>query len=168
MKITLRDATLADAKILREWDEKPHLLEAGDDDWQWETELPKNPPWRQMLIAELDDKPIGFLQIIDPALEETHYWGDIEPNLRALDIWIGEEDYLGQGYGTQMMTQALERCFEDFQVKAALVDPLVTNTRAHKFYEKMRFKKVDHRWFDEDECFVYRLERKDWEEKYGQ
>ena len=44
------------------------------------------------------------MQIIDPLAEPTHYWGEVEPNLRALDIWIGEKDALGRGYGTAMMT----------------------------------------------------------------
>ena len=51
------------------------------------------------------------LQIIDPAMEETHYWGDVAPNLRALDIWIGEEADLGQGYGTAIMLQVIAHYF---------------------------------------------------------
>jgi aminoglycoside 6'-N-acetyltransferase len=35
-----------------------------------------------------------MIQIIDPAQEETHYWGDVEAELRAIDIWIGEESDL--------------------------------------------------------------------------
>jgi aminoglycoside 6'-N-acetyltransferase len=35
---------------------------------------------------------IGFVQIIDPAREESHYWGDAPGGLRAIDIWIGEAD----------------------------------------------------------------------------
>ena len=38
------------------------------------------------------------MQIIDPQLRPTHYWGDVEANLRALDIWIGETDALGHGF----------------------------------------------------------------------
>mgnify|MGYP003467119708 CR=1 FL=1 len=36
------------------------------------------------------------MQIIDPALEESHYWGDIGPDLRAIDIWIGSPGDLGR------------------------------------------------------------------------
>jgi RimJ/RimL family protein N-acetyltransferase len=73
-------------------------------------------------------RPIGFVQIIDPAREESHYWGDCEPNLRAIDIWIGEADCLNKGYGTQMMRLAIERCFADPSVTAILIDPLASNT----------------------------------------
>ena len=57
---------------------KAHVIESDpNDDWQWETELNRAVPWRDQLIAELDGVPIGFVQILDPAAEETHYWGDV-------------------------------------------------------------------------------------------
>jgi aminoglycoside 6'-N-acetyltransferase len=98
--IKLRPATPAELKFLQEWDEQAHV-NASDPNtaWGWEVELGRNPDWREQLIAELDRRPIGFLQIIDPEREESHYWGDAAANLRAIDIWIGRETDLGKGYG---------------------------------------------------------------------
>jgi aminoglycoside 6'-N-acetyltransferase len=95
----LRRATLADLPTLRRWDEQPHVIAAsGDDDWfDWENEIPREVDWAEMLIAEEGGRPIGFIQIIDPAREESHYWGDCEENLRAIDLWIGEAGDLGKG-----------------------------------------------------------------------
>lgn len=162
--IELRHATIDDLPLLRHWDEQPHVIASGgDDDWVWEEELPQRPDWREQLIAELDGRPIGFIEIIDPAREETHYWGDVEPDLRALDIWIGEADDLGRGYGTVMMRLALARCFADPAVTAVLIDPLASNVRAHRFYERLGFEFVERRTFGDDDCFVYRLERRAFE-----
>ena len=161
----LRPAGLDDLALLRRWDTQPHVIASGAEDWDWEEMLSHDPPWREMLIAELDGRPIGFLQIIDPEQEETHYWGDCEPNLRAIDIWIGEADALGQGHGTQMMRLAFERCFADPAVTAILIDPLASNMRAHRFYERLGFEFVEERWFDEDHCHVYRLERKTYDQR---
>lgn len=122
-------------------------------------ELARNPDWREQLIAELEGRPIGFVQIIDPAREESRYWGDAGPNLRAVDIWIGEADCLGKGHGTQIMRLALERCFADPRVEAVLVDPLAANARAHRFYERLGFRRVGPRRFGADACLVYRVER---------
>ncbi len=130
-----------------------------DDDWNWEFELSRNPTWREQLVAELDEKPIGFVQIIDPYLEETHYWGDVTQNKRAIDIWIGEEHNLGKGYGTTIMQLAIDRCFSNTDINGILIDPLKTNTKAHKFYEKLGFKFIEERTFDETACFVYELDR---------
>lgn len=158
--ISLRTATLADVPLLRRWDEEPHVLESDpNDDWLWEVELAKRPPWREQLIAEVEGRPIGFIQIIDPAREETHYWGDCADDLAAIDVWIGEADALGRGYGSEMMKQAIGRCFADPRVRSILIDPLASNTRAIRFYERLGFTFVERRWFGADDCHVMRLDR---------
>ncbi|WP_207508526.1 GNAT family N-acetyltransferase [Telluribacter humicola] len=162
----LRPAAPADLPLLRYWDEQPHTVASDpNDDWNWEVELYRHLSWRQQLIAELDGRPIGFIQIIDPATEDTHYWGEVPPNLRALDIWIGEAEDLGRGYGTRMMQQAITLCFSDPLVEAILVDPLVSNHRAHQFYERLGFQYVEDQTFGEDYCRVYRLDREVWEQR---
>lgn len=163
-QITLRPAQPEDIELLRKWDEEPHNIAADpNDDWEWETELAETPPWREQLIAELDGRPIGFLQIIDPALEVTHYWGDCPPNLRALDIWLGDAQDLGYGYGTTMMQLALARIFADPNAQGVLIDPLEENVRARRFYERFGFQAVGPRTFGLDHCMVYELRREDYE-----
>ncbi len=158
--IRLRPATLEDLPLLQHWDEQPHVIASDpNDDWDWESELLRNLDWREQLVAELDGRPIGFVQIIDPAREETHYWGDVPENLRAIDIWIGEATDTGKGYGTEMMRLALDHCFSDERVTAVLIDPLASNTAAHRFYERLGFQFVEERRFGEDDTFVYRMER---------
>jgi aminoglycoside 6'-N-acetyltransferase len=168
--MNLRPATIVDLDLLRHWSEQPHVLAATDDDWGWDVELARTPIWREQLIAQIEDKPIlqgrrsaiGFIQIIAPALEDSHYWGDVAANLRAIDIWIGEESDLGKGYGSQMMKLALAKCFADPVVTAVLIDPVASNTRSHRFYERLGFKRIERRYFGDDDCFVYQLERADW------
>lgn len=162
--IRLRPATPADRALLERWDEEEHVVASDpDSEWGWEAELARAPDWREQLMAEVDGRPVGFVQIIDPHREETRYWGEVAPDLRAIDIWIGEEADLGQGYGTRMMQLALARCFATPSVTAVLLDPLASNTRAHRFYERLGFRKVERRFFGSDDCFVYRLERTDYE-----
>jgi aminoglycoside 6'-N-acetyltransferase len=161
--LTLRRATVGDAPLLRRWDDEPHVAASDpNDDWHWETELGEDWPWRKQLIAAVDGVPIGFLQIIDPAEEVSRYWGDVPANLRAIDIWIGEAAYLGRGYGTRMMRWAIGFCFADPVVDAILIDPLASNTRAIRFYQRLGFKPVEERRFGDDLCLVHRLDRADW------
>jgi len=163
MAIALRPATPNDLALLRYWDEQPHVIAADpSDDWNWEVELARTPDWREQLIAELAGRPVGCVQIIDPAREDSHYWGhDVPANLRAIDIWIGEASDLGKGYGTEMMRLAIARSFADPAVTAILIDPLASNTRAHRFYERCGFRFVERRRFGSDDCHVYRLDRDD-------
>ena len=158
--ITLRPATIADLSLLQYWDTQEHVIASDpNDDWAWEIELCRNPDWREQWMAELGGRPIGFVQIIAPAKEETHYWGEVPEHLRAIDIWIGELADTGKGYGTEMMRLALERCFADPLVTAVLIDPLASNTAAHRFYERLGFEFVEQRQLGEDDTFVYRISR---------
>lgn len=159
--VKLRHATPDDLELLQYWQRQPHVIASGasNDDWAWNTELRRSPDWREQLIAEVDGRPIGFMQIIDPSREDSHYWECIAAGHRAVDIWIGEKADLDRGYGAQMMKQAIARCFADPTVTAILVDPLDTNERAHRFYERLGFEYVVHRRFGDDSCIVYRLTR---------
>ncbi|HWQ85453.1 GNAT family N-acetyltransferase [Brevundimonas sp.] len=170
--VRLRPATLDDAPVLAEWDREPHVIACSSDDpdaetafggIDWPEELAESSPVSFYQIAEIDGRPIGVMQIIDPHLEPTRYWGEIEPNLRAMDIWIGPRDALNRGYGTQMMTRAIDAAFADPRVTAIVIDPLNSNTAAHRFYRRLGFAPVGRRMFDQDDCLVHRLERATWE-----
>ena len=158
----LRAAQLSDIPTLRAWDQEDHVRAAGISGWDWAEMLSTDPDWRELLIAELEGRPIGFLQIIDPARDPSHYWGACAPDLRAIDIWIGDAARLGQGHGTEMMRQALDRCFADPAVRAVLIDPLTSNTEAHRFYERLGFVFVEQRRFHGDACSIFELTRVAW------
>lgn len=171
-RVTLRHATLADIPTLTRWDQEPHVISATTDDPDadnafegivWEDEIAAASDASRYWIAELDGRPIGAMQIIDPHLEPTHYWGEIAPNLRALDIWIGETADLGKGYGETMMRLAIDMCFAEPAVTGIVIDPLASNARAHKFYQRLGFRPLGRRIFnDEDDCLVHELTRADW------
>lgn len=172
-RVTLRPAVAADAVLLAHWAQAPHVIVATSDDpgakvafegADWREEIAGSSDVSFYLIAEVDGRPIGAMQVTDPHREPTHYWGEIAPNLRALDIWIGEPDALGRGYGSEMMRQALEVCFATPEVEAIILDPLNSNTDAHRFYARLGFVVEGRRLFDhEDDCLVHRLTRADWE-----
>jgi len=166
----IRKATASDAATLYAWDEKPHVMAAVSNDGSssfdadWEEELAPRNDGTEFFIAEVHEVPIGALQIINPATEVSHYWGAVATNLRAIDIWLGEEAYIGQGYGSLMMQFAFEHCFSSDDVEAILIDPLANNLRSHKFYRRLGFVFVERRQFDEDsDCFVFKLSRDDWQ-----
>jgi len=174
--IVLRLATKADVSLLERWDKQPHVISATTDDpaaekafedANWSDELASQNEHSEFRIAELNGRPIGAMQLIDPHLEVTHYWGMIRPNLRALDIWIGEPDCLSRGYGETMMRLAFQLCFADLAVTAIVIDPLTSNTRAHKFYRRLGFKPIGRQRFGDDDCLVHELTRKDWRNSFS-
>lgn len=173
--VTLRLATVDDIPTLERWDLDPTVIASTSDnpdvsvafgeenDWNENMELYQPDVW-EYWIAEVDGRPIGAMQMIDPHLEPTHYWGDVPPGLRALDIWIGEPGDRGKGYGEEMMRLGIERSFAKSDVTAILIDPLASNTRAHKFYQRVGFMPTHRQTFNdgEDDCLVHKLTRADW------
>jgi aminoglycoside 6'-N-acetyltransferase len=170
--ISLRPATMADVPWFDLWDADPDVIHASTDnadatvafeDAEWPDELAQQDEYSRYYIAELEGRPIGAMQIIDPHLETTHYWGEIEANLRAVDIWIGVPADRGRGNGETMMRLAFVLCFADPAVTAIVIDPLNTNTRAHAFYQRLGFVATHRQIFnDEDDCLVHRLTRATW------
>lgn len=173
--VTLRIATLADIPTLERWDAEPDIIAATtdnpatskafgeDNDWNENIAMHQDDVWEHW-IAETQGRPIGAMMMCDPYREPTRYWGDVAPNQRALDIWIGEAADRGKGYGQAMMRLGIERCFARPDVTAILIDPLNSNARAHAFYQRLGFRPVGRKVFnDEDDCLVHKLTRQDWE-----
>ena len=164
--ITLRLAGPDDLALLKFWDTQPHVIASDpNDNWNWDGELGRALSWREQLIAQYRGEPIGFVEIIDPALEEEHYWGPQPPGQRAMDIWIGEARFLNRGFGREMMRLALARCFAVADVWRVLIDPLQSNPRALGFYRRLGFEFVEARRFGDDDCHVYQLTRTRYEDE---
>ena len=72
--VELRSMTIDDVPSLVRWDDDPDVAAAlggrGADWYDWPTELVRDVPWRELLIAEEDGRPIGFVQLIDAGEEE--------------------------------------------------------------------------------------------------
>lgn len=164
--IELRTAIDADIPLLKEWDNEDQVISASGmgNGYDWDAEVPRSVSWRDILIAHDGDHSIGAVVIIDPRQEETHYWGEIEPNLRAIDIWIGKAADRGRGLGTKIMNAVFNRCFAEPATNAILVDPLFSNARAIAFYKRIGFRVIERRTFASDDCLVLRIDRGAWEE----
>jgi len=170
-ELVLRSAVAADRAVLEAWDREPDVISATTDtagvawagDHDWAHELAAQSEDSEYFIAELAGRPIGAMQIIDPHEEPTHYWGEIEPGLRAVDIWIGSPADRGRGYGSIMMTMAEVLCFDGSGVKAIVIDPLNSNVGAHRFYQRLGYVPTHRQIFNgEDDCLVHKLTRADW------
>jgi aminoglycoside 6'-N-acetyltransferase len=157
--IELRGMRSSDVDLIDRWDTDPDVAAfGGGSGWyDWPAELRRQVAWRELLIAEQDGRPVGFVQLIDAAEEEFHYWGDIEAGTWAIDIWIGDPSDRGRGIGSEVMRQALDRCFERHGAHSVVIDPIATNERAIRFYQRLGFEFVEQRRFGDDLCAVHRI-----------
>jgi aminoglycoside 6'-N-acetyltransferase len=67
-----------------------------------------------------------------------------------------------------MMRLALQLCFAEPDVTAIIIDPLASNTRAHKFYQRIGFQPVGLQRLgdDDDDCLVHRISRAEWRNQF--
>ena len=145
--------------LLLKWLETPHVKAWWDQDVVWTPELVtkrfgtyvqgykilKNikKPMHGFIIC-IDDKEIGYIQYYnayDFPREQGYVIEGLPQNMASIDLFIGEEEFIGKGLGPVIMMQF----FKDHIASvydACFVDPDTTNTSAIRAYEKAGFKRV--------------------------
>lgn len=159
MIITFQPLQKPHLPLLLKWLETPHVKAWWDQDVCWTHELIKEKfgsyvhgykveqglkKPMQAYIIYIDDVPVGYIQLYnahDFPREDNIPLTDLPNSLAALDIFIGEEDYVGKGFSAELMKQFLEE-YVDPSYDACFVDPDTANIKALRAYEKAEFKKV--------------------------
>jgi RimJ/RimL family protein N-acetyltransferase len=109
----------------------------------WQAKLAVQDTFRY--IAYVQDKPVGYIQYFKVNdTDRAHFPGiDLPDHSIGLDLFIGEPEYLGKGYGTQLMRDFIELVkIKEPQCTTIIIDPALDNLRAIKCYEKIGFKKI--------------------------
>lgn len=65
---------------------------------------------------------------------------DREKKCAEYGVFIGEEDALGKGYGTQAAELILNYAFDSLKLKSVFLRVFADNIRARRSYEKARFR----------------------------
>ena len=95
-------------------------------------------------IIERQHKPIGYLQYYETQKEKYRLKEPVleEPNVWAMDIFIGEPSLFGKGLGSASLELMLRFLFDQKGAKKVIIDPDVRNERAIRAYEKAGFRKL--------------------------
>jgi aminoglycoside 6'-N-acetyltransferase len=144
--------------LLLKWLEAPHVKKWWDTDVLWTPELveKKYGTYTQRYKLEngvkkgidafiifLDDIYVGYIQLYDtvdfPREEDSTATNTLRKSLAGIDIFIGEEDYLGKGLSFLILNQFL-KIFVDPHYEACFVDPDSANIAAIHAYEKVGFQ----------------------------
>lgn len=92
-------------------------------------------------IVYLQGKAIGYIQYYSYTKDNNYGIEEIQ-NAYGIDLFIGDPDLWGRGIGTQVLKEQCQWLFEQMQAKMIYIDPMTTNTRAIRVYEKIGFKKL--------------------------
>jgi aminoglycoside 6'-N-acetyltransferase len=159
MKISFQPLATTDFENLLKWLQKPHVKKWWDTDLNYTLELiqekygsyvdgykkigPERKPIHAFIIY-FDDTPIGYIQYYNAYdfPRDGYQLNNLPKSLAAIDIFIGDENYLGKGIGAKSLELFLDSyAFAKFDY--AFVDPDGSNLAAIKTYEKACFKPFD-------------------------
>lgn len=87
-------------------------------------------------IILIDQSPVGYIQYY----ETTEYLN--EENVYGIDLFIGNDEYRGKGYGKKILNKIASYIFHNKEVNKIIIDPEVKNKRAIKCYLNAGFKKL--------------------------
>jgi RimJ/RimL family protein N-acetyltransferase len=144
-----RPLTESDLPLLYEWRLRPHVAAGwpppGSIDELREHFLPRlrDDSHVRAYIAQLDGRPIGFIQSYVAAHAGDGWWrGITDPGVVGIDQFLANEEELNRGIGTRMITAFVDRLCRDRAIHTVQVDPAPDNARAIRCYEKVGFQRV--------------------------
>ncbi len=111
-------------------------------------------------IIEFEGRPVGYIQFYE-TIHEHEYLAKKpvlrEPDVYAIDMFLGEPDIFSQGIGSKSLKLMADYLAKEKGAQKIIIDPDTRNERAIRAYEKAGFKKSgilkkshqqDGKWMD--------------------
>ncbi len=132
---------------MKRWLRKPHVLEF------WPEQMTDKQITEKYLshidsnivfpfLIYFSETAIGYIQAYQANHVGDGWWPDEKEGTYGLDLFIGEVDYLGKGYGTKVIKSFLNHIRNTHEVRKWIIDVDPKNTRAIRCYEKAGFRFV--------------------------
>lgn len=132
-KLNLRPLCDADIALMTQWLNKDYIIKWYNDPEDWLTEINARHgeySWLHHFIVMDGDTPIGFCQYYDCFdANELEDWYDVSErgDTFSIDYLIGDEAYLGKGYGKAIVALLTETVKENEAAKQIIVQPDTEN-----------------------------------------
>ena len=128
----------------------------------WETYSFKQESWNRLLLVMYTRKPIGLIEIIDPQQEESHYWGIMPKDQRAINFYLAETTHRHAEFQAPLLHLALWQCFKEDGVNTVWSEPPTDDYAALQLFEHLGFKPVDERKVEGKIHQIFQIQRADW------
>jgi RimJ/RimL family protein N-acetyltransferase len=153
MKIILRKLEEGDVALVERWLHQDYIEKWYAPVEGWLEELAKRDgefAFLHHFIAAVDGVPIGFCQFYD-CYDTRHLeeWGVSIATPRevySIDYLIGEEEYIGRGFGKQIVLALVEKV-KAAGAKTIVVDPDIDNAPSNGVLASCGFVKRDGIYF---------------------
>jgi RimJ/RimL family protein N-acetyltransferase len=111
-------------------------------------------------LVYLDYSPVGYIQYYHARINRDWWPDKPEKGVLGIDQFIADEQHLNKGIGSRMISEFVQRLFDDSGVTEIRVDPRPDNVRAIRCYEKVGFKKVNQIKTHDGPAIMMVLDRK--------
>ena len=169
MKISFEPMTDKHIPLFQKWIQKDHVKNV----WFIEGYEPADYIHQKIIgngydypfIIYLDDHPVGYITCCNLFAYRTlspkpkGLFTHEPPHTYCMDLFIGEENHLHKGYGTEIVKSFIKIIFDQFQAQTIFIDPAITNKIAIHCYEKAGFKFVKEAFDGVTNCAVMKIEK---------
>lgn len=143
--ITLRAITDEDITLVERWLAKDHVRPWFTEPEEWLREVRERNgefSFVSHFIASVDGRPFAFCQYYPCAAagdREDDYAMYEQDGLYSVDYMIGEESFLGKGFGKAIVRELLERVFARADARMAVAKPDANNASSRGTLESCGF-----------------------------
>lgn len=139
---TFRPITLADIPLFKHWIDQPHMGgwwgDSGTEARLIEEDMGKDVV--DIRVVEHGGTPFAFIQDYNAHAFDAPHYADQHKDARAIDTFLGDPAFLGQGHGAGYIAARLSDLRRSYP--AILTDPDPANTRAIAAYARAGFRPV--------------------------
>jgi aminoglycoside 6'-N-acetyltransferase len=138
--------------LIHQWFNKPHVQSFYSlRSWTFEEVHKKLMLYLQgekqmkCFIIYYEERPVGYIQsypIKEHPWENQDLSDEVIQKAAGIDLFIGEEGYLGKGLGREIINQFLEKYIWPFY-RYCLADPDIRNETSIRLFRKCRF--IEHK-----------------------
>lgn len=128
-----------------DWIQKPHVKQWWLDSNIWpefkqKFESKLKSPYRACFVIYIENKPVGYIQSY--IANKFPEWQSEPDGTYGMDIFIGETNYIGKGYGSRIVAQFVKELFKSPKVLRVIINPDIKNSAAIRAYERVGFRVI--------------------------
>ncbi len=143
--ISFKSLSTSDIKQIYDWTQQPHVKKWWQDPEDWEEFKNKFEdklisPDRACFVIYIENKSVGYIQTYQA--NKFPEWTDQPDGTYGMDLFIGNPNFIGKGFGTEIVKLFVEKIFENSKATRIIINPDVNNIAAIRAYEKAGFKKL--------------------------
>ncbi|MFV0536394.1 MAG: GNAT family N-acetyltransferase [Dysgonomonas sp.] len=136
-KLILKPVANSDISLLSKWLHKDYILKWYHDAEEWLNEIEeRHGKFRFLshyLVLDDNNVPFGFCQFYDCFDAKEDWYSVASANeMYSIDYLIGKEEYLGKGYGKEIVKVLVNKILEVKNTEAIVVQPEQNNIASCK------------------------------------